>query len=52
MCQLGEAVKITTDGKTKIGENQKFNLIEAVNRAYVKKLWKCLTTLKEDPGHL
>ena len=35
--QLRKIVKITTDGRTKIAETQKFNLIDATNRVCVKK---------------
>ena len=49
--QLGEVVKIITDGKTKIAGTQKCNLIDATNRVYVKNLCQWLTNLKEDHGH-
>ena len=52
MYQLGEVVKITMDGKTKIAVTQKFKLIDAATRVCVKKICQWLKNLVEDHGHL
>ena len=44
--QLGEVVKKLTDNKTKIYGTQKFNLIDATNRTYVKKAMSMVEKLE------